>query len=102
MSDPKQEYDYVVIGGGTAGSVIASRLTENPDITVAVIEGGPSDVGRDEVEQSGAFVGDRAGDRWVPDCARAPLHACPRSAGMAGMGGRPLAAGQLVTFQLQQ
>ncbi|MDQ0582997.1 GMC family oxidoreductase [Streptomyces rishiriensis] len=49
MPENAHVYDYVVIGGGTAGSVIASRLTENPDTTVAVIEGGPSDVGRDDV-----------------------------------------------------
>ncbi|MFF1700626.1 GMC family oxidoreductase [Streptomyces sp. NPDC058252] len=49
MSQHENTYDYVVIGGGTAGSVIASRLTENPDVTVAVIEGGPSDVDREDV-----------------------------------------------------
>lgn len=34
------QYDYVVVGGGTAGCVIAARLTENPNITVGVIEAG--------------------------------------------------------------
>lgn len=39
-------FDYVIIGGGTAGGVLARRLTENPRVTVAVVEAGtwPEDV----------------------------------------------------------
>lgn len=33
-------YDYVVVGGGTVGVTIATRLAENPIISVAVIEAG--------------------------------------------------------------
>jgi hypothetical protein len=32
--------DYVIIGGGTAGLVLASRLSENPNLSVVVLEAG--------------------------------------------------------------
>jgi hypothetical protein len=41
------EFDYIIVGGGTAGAVLANRLTQDSDVSVAVIEGGPSDVGLD-------------------------------------------------------
>ena len=35
-----QEFDFVIVGGGTAGLVLANRLSENLKWTVAVIEAG--------------------------------------------------------------
>jgi choline dehydrogenase-like flavoprotein len=35
-----QSYDYLIIGGGTAGLCVAARLTEDPDVKVGVLEGG--------------------------------------------------------------
>ncbi|CAN9327524.1 unnamed protein product [Alternaria sp. RS040] len=48
-------YDFVIVGGGIAGLTVADRLTENPDVTVLVIEYGPFDLKEDGVMIPGAY-----------------------------------------------
>lgn len=38
-------FDYLIVGGGTAGLVLAARLTENPNIHVGVLEAGQNGLG---------------------------------------------------------
>lgn len=53
LSQMSTEYDYVIIGGGTAGLVVAARLSEDASKKVAVIEAGSNRKGDPRIDIPG-------------------------------------------------
>ena len=43
MTTETTEFDYVIVGAGSAGCVMANRLSADPDVSVCLIEAGQED-----------------------------------------------------------
>jgi len=63
--EPVGEFDYVIVGAGSAGCTLAGRLSENPNVSVCVLEaGGPDKNPLIHAPIGFAFMGENAPENW--------------------------------------
>ena len=60
-----KSYDFIILGAGSAGCVLANRLSSNPNFTVCLIEAGSKDNDvRLKVPLGFAFLGGNSSYSW--------------------------------------